>query len=205
MLTIVLKVIIKRQKVNTIITLKKIIGKKCCLRQIELTDCTQSYVQWLNDPEINRHLETRWNRQDMESIKDFVQFQRNNDHSILFAIITKNANKHIGNIKIGPIHPHYLFADISYLIGEKSFWNKGIASEAINLACKFGFEELGLRKIEAGAYATAVGSWKALEKNGFIREATLRGNIISEGKVIDVYRYGLLKCEYNDFFMGRIQ
>ena len=184
------------------ITSKKIIGKSCFLRQIELTDCTQTYVMWLNDPEVNRYLETRWNRQDMESIKVFVQFQRDNNHSILFAIIAKNDNKHIGNMKIGPIHPHYLYADISYLIGEKGYWNKGIASEAINLVCKFGFAELGLRKIEAGAYATAVGSWKALEKNGFIREATLRDNVISEGTAIDVYRYGLLKHEYNDYTMG---
>ena len=187
------------------ITSKKIIGNKCYLRQIELTDCTQTYVQWLNDPEVHRYLETRWSRQDMESIKDFIRFQRDNNHSILFAIIAKNENIHIGNMKIGPIHPHYSYADISYLIGEKSFWNIGIASEAINLVCKFGFEELGLRKIEAGAYATAIGSWKALEKNSFIREATLRENVFSEGKVIDVYRYGLLKREFNDYIKGRIQ
>lgn len=187
------------------ITSKKLIGERCCLRQIELSDCTQSYLKWLNDPEVNRYLETRWSPQDMESIKDFVQFQRNNNHSILFAIIAKNENKHIGNIKIGPIHPQYSYADISYFIGEKSYWNKGIASEVINLVCKFGFEELGLRKIEAGSYATAIGSWKALEKNSFIREATLRENVISEGKDIDVYRYGLLKREFNDFIKGRIQ
>lgn len=184
------------------ITSKMIIGNNCYLRQIELTDCTQTYVQWLNDPEVNRYLETRWSRQDMKSVKDFVQFQRNNDHSILFAIIAKNERKHIGNMKIGPIHPHYLYADISYFIGEKSYWNKGIASEAINLVCKFGFEELKLRKIDAGTYATAIGSWKALEKNGFIREGTFRENVISEGKIIDSYRYGLLKREYKNYILG---
>jgi hypothetical protein len=34
-------------------------GKKIFLRNIELTDCTERYVSWLNDKEVNRYLESR--------------------------------------------------------------------------------------------------------------------------------------------------
>lgn len=168
------------------------------LRQAELTDCTERYVQWLNDPEVNRFLETRWEKQDLESITDFVRGQRENHHSILFAITLTDSGRHIGNIKIGPVHPHYFHADISYFIGEKDLWGKGCATEAIGLVCRFGFEELGLHRIEAGTYEEAVGSQKALLKNGFQREGVFREQVISDGKPVDIYRYGLLVREFTD-------
>lgn len=166
------------------------------LRQITMDDCTDEYVQWLNDPEVNQYLETRWSIQDLESIKGFVKSQRENEHSILFAIILQAECRHIGNIKIGPINRYHSRADISYFIGDKSKWNKGIITDAIKLVCEYGFEQWDLHRIEAGAYCAAIGSWKALEKNGFKREGVFRKQAISDGKYMDVYRYGILKQEY---------
>ncbi len=170
-------------------------GNQIYLRQIELNDCNEKYVAWLNDPEVNRYLETKWSEQNIDSIRSFVESQRECSSSILFAMVHKDNEEHIGNIKIGPIHPHYLYADISYFIGEKRYWHLGIATEAIRLICKFGFDELLLHRIEAGAYDYAVGSWKALEKCGFQREGILREHVIFEGNYIDVYKYGLFKNE----------
>lgn len=166
------------------------------LRQITEEDCTDKYVEWLNDPKVNQYLETRWNKQTRNSILEFVKFQRKNDHSVLFAIILNSDNSHIGNIKIGPWNRHHNHADISYFIGDKDYWNKGIATEAIHLVCQFSFNELGIHRVEAGTYSAAVGSWKALEKNGFKREAVFREQVISNGKYMDIYRYGLLNYEF---------
>lgn len=168
------------------------------LRQISLQDCTDTYVKWLNDTDVNRFLETRWYTQDLDAIKEFVKSQRENDHSLLFSIIYDVTGSHIGNIKIGPIHFKYRHADISYFIGEKDLWGRGIASEAIRLVCGFGFNSLCLHRIEAGAYSAAVGSWKALEKNGFLREGVFRERVVSEDGFMDVYRYGILKSEYQE-------
>lgn len=129
----------------------------------------------------------------MPAIKSFVASQRENDHSFLFAIMYTGT--HIGNIKIGPINRHHHHADISYFIGEKNLWHKGIATEAIGLIRDFGFNELKLHRIEAGVYSAAIGSWKALEKNGFLREAVFREQVMSGDKYIDVYRYGILSSE----------
>lgn len=175
---------------------KQLIGESIYIRTIEKDDCTPTYVDWLNDPDVNQYLETRWDEQTMESIIEFVDFQRRNNHSILFAIILKEDNRHIGNIKIGPINEHHKHADVSYFIGEKSLWGRGIATEAINLICEFAFNELNLHKCEAGVYVEAIASWKALEKNGFKKEATFREHVISKGKYIDVYRYGLINSEF---------
>lgn len=184
------------------ITNKQLHGHQIYLRQIELTDCNDTYVKWLNDPDVNQYLETKWSEQNIDSVCSFVKSQRENMHSILFAIITNVENRHIGNIKIGPIHPHYNHADISYFIGEKEYYHKGIATEAIKLVCKFGFNELNLHRIEAGAYDCAVGSWRALEKNGFIREAVFKEQILFNGSYIDVYRYAIIESEYRKLIEG---
>ncbi len=180
-------------------------GKLITLRQIELSDCTETYEKWLNDIEVNQYLETKWFEQTMESIQAFVKEQRENDHSVLFAMLHNRNGKHIGNIKIGPINRHYSYADISYFIGDKSYWKKGIATEAVFLICKFGFEKLLLHRIEAGAYADAVGSWKALEHNGFLREGVYREMVCLNGRYTDVYGYGLLRDEFCGGKMEELQ
>lgn len=177
------------------ITEKTYFGNLTSLRQIEISDCNENYVKWLNDPEVNQYLETKWSDQNLESILEFVESQRNNSHSVLFAIISDKGN-HIGNIKIGPVHTHYHHADISYFIGEKALWHKGIATEAIRLVCEFGFNELALNRIEAGAYDCAIGSWRALEKCGFKKEGIFKEQILFNNRYIDVYRYAILHSEY---------
>lgn len=168
------------------------------IRQISLEDCTSEYVRWLNDPEVNKYLETRWIAQDIDSVREFVKAQRENNHSILFAIEETDTESHIGNIKIGPINLNHRHADISYFIGNKNMWRKGFATEAIGLILKCGFEDLRLHRIEAGCYAAAIGSWKALENNGFKREGDLREWAVSEKGYMNVYRYGILEYEYRN-------
>lgn len=167
-------------------------GKRVYLRPISMDDCTEEYVNWLNDPEVNQFLETRWTIQTIETIKEYVYGMINDKKSLLFAIIVCDNDLHIGNIKIGPINEHHLHADISYFIGNKNYWGMGIATEAVGLICNYGINDLKLHKLCAGAYSLAIGSCKVLEKNGFVKEGVLRQEVFSAGKYIDVYRYGLL-------------
>ena len=83
---------------------------------------------------------------------------------------------------------------VLYFIGEKDCWGKGLATDAIGLVAQFAFDVLGLYKLNAGTYAGNVGSQKALEKNGFVREGVLKKQVLSEGgRREDVFRFGLLR------------
>jgi len=179
------------------ITEKYLHGRVIYLRQIELADCTDEYVNWLNDTEINQYLETKYVTQTLETVKSFVISQRDNDHSVLFAICLRDDGRHIGNIKIGPVNPRHKHADISYFIGNRDMWGKGFAREAISLICGFGFNELGLHKIEAGTYECAVNSQKVLKANGFRCEGTLRQHVFFEQRYIDCFRWGLIREDRN--------
>jgi RimJ/RimL family protein N-acetyltransferase len=171
-------------------------GEKIILRNIEITDCNEKYISWLNDKEVNQYLESRLTVQTIETIQKFVLNIINSEDTYMFAIINKKTNKHIGNIKIGPIHPIYKNTFIGYLIGEKECWGKGMGTEAVYLTIKFCFDILGLHKVSAGIVASNIASSKILEKMGFQREACLRDAVLLDNEqYTDVYYFGLLVNE----------
>lgn len=174
-------------------------GVKISLRAVAIEDCNDTYLHWLNNPNVNKFLETRWGTQTLDSIISFVEGIRQSDHSYLFAITLREGvnehARHIGNIKIGPINPFYAYADISYFIGEEDCWGKGIATEAISLICKFGFEGLGLHKIQAGVFGKNIGSIKALKRVGFKNEGCLREQLYTFDNIDDHLYFGILREE----------
>lgn len=167
-------------------------SKKVLLRLVTLQDCNDKYVSWLQDPEVNQYLETRWQEQNIKTIKEFVSNMLNNSNSYLFAIIEKEHYNHIGNIKLGPINPHHSFADISYFIGDRSAWGKGYATEAILLITRFGFKRLGLHRLQAGIYASNGPSRRVLEKAGYQLEGTLEDKLKGANSWEDHILYALL-------------
>src|SRR5439155_23209881 len=132
------------------------------------------YCTWLADPQVNRYLETRWEAQTLDRITDFVQDMLASTDNYLFAIIERATDAHVGNIKLGPVNWHHGCADVSYFIGERASWGKGLATDAIRVVTEFGFSQLGLHRLQAGLYGSNVGSARALEKAGYGREATFR-------------------------------
>lgn len=146
-------------------------GETIDLRLVTMEDCTDRYVAWLEDPQVNRYLETRWSPQTLESVKGFVSAISADPASYLFAIIEKSTGRHVGNIKVGPINARHAFADISYFVGERASWGKGLGTDAIRVATHLAFDRLGVHRLQAGLYAGNIGSAKALQKAGYRYEA----------------------------------
>jgi len=107
-------------------------GENIFLRRLTEDDATEEYVRWMNDPDINQYLESRFYTHTIESTKAFIR-SVTNDNNYQFGIFDKETGKHIGNIKVGSINHYHKYADIGFLIGEKQFWGRGIATEAIKL------------------------------------------------------------------------
>ena len=61
-------------------------------------------------------------------------------------------------------------AQVGYWIAVP-YWGRGIASEALRLAVRFGFGELHLAELGAGCLAVNAASARVLEKNGFVEQA----------------------------------
>ncbi len=173
-----------------------LVGKKVTLRTLTLADVNQAYVNWMNDPEINKFLESRFQKQTMDSVRHFVQHMDESEDSYLFGIFENGTGAHVGNIKIGSINQRHGFADLGYLIGSKRHWGKGYATEAIKLASAFAFNELKLHRLHAGCYETNVGSMKALRKAGFSYDGLWIDQLLREGKREGHAFFSLLKEQY---------
>jgi ribosomal-protein-alanine N-acetyltransferase len=171
-------------------------GERTTLRLLTLADCTERYVGWLNDPVVSQYLETRYVVQTLAMVESFVGGMVASPDSYLFAIIDVASNQHVGNIKIGPVQARHGFADVSYFIGDRPSWGKGLASDAIRVATRVGFERLELHRLQAGLYETNVGSAKALEKAGYRFEASLRKQLRVPDGWEDHVWYGALREEW---------
>ncbi|MBN2899886.1 MAG: GNAT family N-acetyltransferase [Clostridia bacterium] len=79
-------------------------------------------------------------------------------------------------------------AELGYRIGEVH-QGKGYASEAVSAVVDMGYQVYGLNKIEAGTSTENIGSQRVLEKNGFIRVATMESVMEINGSLVDGYCY----------------
>ena len=162
-------------------------------RTLGVEDVSDRYLAWLNDPETNQFMETRFEPQTRESCTQFVLDKERDAFSHLFGIFIKDSLEHIGNIKLGFINPHHQTGQLSLFIGEKAYWRAGYATESIRRITEWGFDVLGLERIDAGCYDNNVGSLRAFLKVGYAVEGYFRSNVVSGDRRVGGFWMGMLK------------
>jgi [ribosomal protein S5]-alanine N-acetyltransferase len=173
-------------------------GKRLYLRFVGLSDIGEKYIGWLSDPDVTQFLEVRFESHNLKSVKDFVEKTNSNPDNVFLAIVVKDGNRHIGNIKIGPINWIHKVGDVSLFIGEKDEWGKGYGAEAIQIVVDYAFRNLNLHKITAGVYKPNVNSLKAFKKNGFKVEGIRSKQYYYKGDFVDLYLLGLINKHYEE-------
>ena len=84
------------------------------------------------------------------------------------------------------------------MIGDTSFWNKGIGTEVNQLLMIYGFEMLNLEKIWLGVNAANSSAHKSYLNAGFKEEGRLRNEVYRAGEYFDVVRMSILRNEYQN-------
>ncbi len=169
-----------------------IAGKQIYLRDVRLSDVNENYYRWMNDSEVTKYTESRFYPVSQEALEEYVKEKQKDKDSIFLAIIFKENHLHIGNIKLGPINWIHRLADIGIIIGEKDYWRKGCAAEAIRLISNYAFTTINLHKLTAGCYKDNSASGKAFEKAGFIGEGMRKAHLFYDGKYQDILQYGMI-------------
>lgn len=149
---------------------------------LDPADVTPAYVDWLNDPQVNRYLESRFERHTLESTRAFVSGCASNEQTLFLGIRYRPlANRHVGNVKLELNRKHGL-AEVGILIGEKEVHGKGIATQTLLMIARIARDELRLRKLTAGCYDSNKGSQRAFIKAGFVVEARRPEHFMLDGK-----------------------
>jgi RimJ/RimL family protein N-acetyltransferase len=77
-----------------------------------------------------------------------------------------------------------------------SAWGQGYVQEAVSRLLAWGFDEMGLNRVEADIDPRNVASARSLERLGLRREGLLRERWIVGDEVSDTALYGLLRADW---------
>lgn len=166
------------------------------LHPMDLSFCSETYLAWLNDPEVYRFLESGGGYS-MQSLNNYIQSTISNG-IFFWAICLKKESKHIGNIKIDPISFRHKRGEYGVLIGDKSEWGKGFAKEASILVINFCFDVLQLRKITLGVVSHNTSAVNLYEKMGFVTEGIYIDHGEYDNRLANVFRMAIFNKAYID-------
>jgi len=172
-------------------------GNLISLRPFRRSDAA-SLQHHADDLEVTRYLPLMphpYGPEDARQWINFAQHSARRDSAYFFGMEHAVHGEIVGGIGLKEFFCQDNTAEIGYWLAS-SYWGQGIATEAVRLIMGFSFNGLKLHRLYAMTHEKNVGSSRVLEKNGFVREGTMRkaGNI--DGQWQDLYTYGLLREEY---------
>jgi len=158
-----------------------------------------AYLFWLRDYEVIRsmNLPSYWEPVAFETIKRYVEGQIASPTDQFFALYEKASESFIGTLRAAYIDWRTRETSLGILIGPREMWGRGLGSDAIRMLCRYLFDQVGLRRIEAGLMGSNRGMLKVFERCGFKLEGRLRNkDLTREGEYVDHLYLGLFRDEF---------
>ncbi len=174
-----------------------IYGKRIRFRAIERTDLPRSQA-WLTDPEVIEGLIHIVPLSSLDEDRWFEGAMRREPEERPLAIEIKDGSdwKYVGNIGFINLEWPPRCAEFGIFIGDKSLWDKGYGTEALELLLQHGFETLNLNRIYLRVFSTNLRAVHSYEKAGFVLEGTLRQAVYRHGRYADMLIMGILRSEW---------
>lgn len=147
----------------------------------------QAQVAWLNDRELMRYSEQRYMDHSVASQYDYVRSFLDSRHNILREI-RNDKGALVGTIS-AYVDINNRVADIGILIGS-GYGGKGYGYEAWSKLGDILFENLNLRRIEAGCMVDNAPMIKIMRRYGMREEGRRQSHFIVDGRYSDLVLYG---------------
>lgn len=162
------------------------------LRQFTHNDI-ENVFRGLSHPEIIKYYGV--NYQTLEATKEQMEFfteLEKNDTGIWWAVCSLDNETFYGAGGLNSLSKEHKKAEIGFwLISD--FWGKGIMTEAMPLIYKYGFEKLGLHRIEGFVDTENTNCKRAMTKLDFCHEGTMRDCEIKDGRFVSLDIYAIVK------------
>ncbi len=139
--------------------------ERLVLRRFEEKDASDIYRNYASDPLVTRYL--TWNTHSSKevSVQTAKAFHDGAFGPYQWAVVLKETGQVIGSIGFVRINDENSEAEFGYVIG-RSWWNKGIMTEALHELLRFGFSECGFCRITGRYDVRNTASGRVMEKCG---------------------------------------
>lgn len=170
-------------------------GERVHLRQLR-SDDVYALFDIFSDPNVMRY----WSRAPFTTIADaqdyLAQIDSGRDRGELYqwGIALIDTDRVIGTCTLMSVDRSDWRVEIGYALAS-AHWHKGYAGEALPLALRYAFDDIGAHRIEADIDPRNAASIKSVERLGFRHEANLRERYCVNGEMQDSAIYGLLRNE----------
>ena len=167
------------------------------LRRFKLNDAEYMFKNWANDSEIYRFF-TRSPHSDLSQTEQIISEWVNaytNDDCYNWAIELKGIGEIVGQISVVHLSEKYSLCEVGFTVG-RSFWSKGIATEALKAVINYLFKEIGINRIEGKHNVLNFASGRVMRNSGMTFEGTMRQADINRlGEFSDLALYSILKAD----------
>ena len=168
-------------------------GERVRLRPVEEGDLPL-FLRWLNDPDVSYWLSDR-PELSLEAEREWYDEMRGDPARLVWCIETEEGRP-IGNLGFQAIDETHGRATLGIVIGEKGRWGRGYGTEAIRQALRYGFQELGLRRVDLEVDEDNHRGIRCYEKCGFVREGLLRAHRLRRGQPVNAVVMAVLLGEF---------
>ena len=171
-----------------------IFTERLILRRFRQDDAQAMFENWACDDEVTKYMTwpshcnvgiSQW------VINDWVSSYVKDDY---YQWAIEFEGQPIGSIGVVDQREDVARATIGYCIG-RSWWHKGIMSEALKAVMDYLFDEVGMNRVEACHDPNNPNSGKVMAKCGMKYEGTHRQSGRNNQGVCDEAFYALLKCD----------
>lgn len=162
-------------------------GRKVLLRPFGPGDVTAEYVAWLNDPEVVRFSNQRFQRHDAASCAAYLTtFARS--ENLFLAIVGRDEGRTIGTMTAYR-NRHHGTVDVGIMVGDRGVWGRGYGLDAWTTLAGWLLGPGGLRKLTCGTLACNSTMRSIAERSGMRHEATRHAQEIVAGEPQDILYY----------------
>lgn len=173
-------------------------GTRVLLRDFRTED-TEDVFRYASDPQVTRHAGWIPHRSRYESMAYIQRCLDRNWGPITFAVQSLAEGRVIGVVDIRVVSRFWSVGEIGYTLA-RSHWGQGFNVEAGTLLLGFGFEHLGLRRIQAVCDVVNRRSYRTMEKLGMRRERIVTGVCNQRGERVDRVVYSILRREWRRLY-----
>ncbi|QIY91691.1 GNAT family N-acetyltransferase [Chryseobacterium gallinarum] len=162
------------------------------LRQLTIHD-TEDLFEYFSQDEVMEYydLETFKTLEDAQRIIRHFNSEFGKGKGFRWALELKSEKKVIGTCGYHNWYREHSRAEIGYELNPL-FWRQSYMKEAILPILTFGFESMGLHRVDAFIDPANISSEKLLTSLNFSKEGTLKDYFFEKGKFVDATIFGLV-------------